>query len=230
MPRALGIAGLVVLALAGGCGSSRYAMVHGRRVARPDFGYTDGDLFALEHHAAYPGQLGIDGKFYVDDGYLDGRACGLELQFASEWYGARMMLSGKGGPPMPWLSRDQRGGFRIWLMVHDDGGGHRRISGSTLSFAPFVIDMDVSAERLVAQIDTRKIELVADGAFLVGRIRQPERKIDEPFAIYGRQMLRTMSPADEAIILLTMITCNSTTTLTDGRVVRGFSLVSVPKK
>jgi hypothetical protein len=219
-----------VLLLVTSCNASRYAVVHGQRVPRPDFGYTDGDLFALTHHAAYPGVLGIDGSFYVDDGYLDGRVCGLEVQFSSEWYGARMMLSGKGGPPMPWLTADQRGGFRVWLMVHDEGGGHRRISGSTLSFAPFIIDIEVSADRLVAQIDTRKIDLVADGAYLVGRITQPERRIDDAFAIYGRQMLRTMSPADEAILLLAMITCNGTLKLADGKVVRGFSLVSIPKE
>jgi len=81
----------VVLGLpAAGCYTPRYASVRGKRVERPSFGYTDGDLFAVEHRRAYPDVFSMDRPFYVDDGEVGGRACGLDLQFFSEWYGKKM--------------------------------------------------------------------------------------------------------------------------------------------
>ena len=49
------------------------------------------------------------------------------------------------------------------------------------------------------------------GDYLIGRIVRHvdlERPIDEPYVIYGRQQLATMVPADEALILVMMLTCN----------------------
>ena len=45
-----------------------------------------------------------------------------------------------------------------------------------------------------------------------------------PYAIYGRQQLSTMVAADEALVLLWMMTCSSTIEY-NGKMVRGFSLV-----
>ena len=107
--------------------------------------------------------------------------------------------------------RDVRGGVRTTLVIDDYGGGHRRIHGTNDSFATFPIDIDVSPERLVAQIGTRKVELHAAGHYLVGRVTQHDNHyVEAPFVIYGREMLRTMVPADEALVLLLMITCNTT--------------------
>jgi hypothetical protein len=220
-------AALVAIALFAGCYTPRYATVHGKRVERPSFGYTDSDLFAVEHHRAYPDVFGSDRKPYVDDGELQGRACGLELHFFSEWYGKMMTLYGRGSVPLAWETPDVRGGFHATLTIDDYGGGHRRIRGSNDTFQAFPIDIDVSAERLVAQIGTRKIDLHAQGHYLVGQLVQHNinSSIEAPFVIYGREMLRTMVPADEALILLLMITCNGTIEYA-GRQERGFSLVS----
>lgn len=220
-------AAVLAMALLAACSTPRYATVHGRRVERPSFGYTDGDLFAVEHHRAYPDVLSGDRAFYIDDGELGGRACGLDLQFFSEWYGHMMTLYGRGSTPMPWLTRDARGGVRMTLVIDDDGAGHRRIRGSTDTALAFPIDVDVSPERLVATIGTRKVDLHAEGHWLVGHLSQHDvaSSIEAPFVIYGREMLRSMVPADEALILLLMVTCNATIEYA-GRPERGFSLVS----
>ncbi len=219
-------AALVAIVLFAGCYTPRYATVHGKHVERPSFGYTDGDLFAVEHHRAYPDVFSNDRPFYIDDGQLGGRACGLELQFFSEWYGKLITLYGRGRVPLPWQTPDVRGGFRVTLAIDELGGGHRRIRGSNDTFMIFPIDIDVSPERLVAQIGYRKVDLHAEGHYLVGSIVQHDTTfIEAPFVIYGREMLRTMAPADEALILLLMITCNGSIEH-GGRAERGFSLVS----
>lgn len=219
--------GVVLGLTAPGCYTPRYASVRGKRVERPSFGYTDGDLFATEHRRAYPDVFSMDRPFYVDDGEVGGRACGLDLQFFSEWYGKKMTLYGRAVVPVPWLTRDVRGGVSLTLVIDDYGGGHRRIRGSTNTFAAFPIDVDVSPDRLVAQVGTRKLDLHAEGHWLVGQLVQHGvgSFIEAPFAIYGREMLRSMVPADEALILLLMITCNGSIEY-QGHAERGFSLVA----
>ncbi|HEY2748758.1 MAG TPA: hypothetical protein VGL86_29260 [Polyangia bacterium] len=218
---------LVAVVLMAGCYTSRYAIVHGERVERPSFGYTDGNLFAVEHRRAYPDVFAGDRPSYVDDGELGGRACGLELTFFSEWYGNMMTLYGRGNVPLPWATREVRGGLGVTLTIEDHGSGHIHIRGSTNTKTAFPIDIDVGTDRLVAQIGTRNIDLHAAGHYLIGRLVQHDvsASVDAPFVIYGREMLRTMVPADETLILLLMITCNSTIEY-NGRAERGFSLVS----
>ena len=46
----------------------------------------------------------------------------------------------------------------------------------------------------------------------------------QPFAIWGREALGTMVPADEALLLVMMLTCDGTIVL-DGNRIRGFTLV-----
>lgn len=223
-------AALVAIVLLAGCRTPEDAVVRGKRVTRPSFGYTDGELFAVEHRRAYPDVFGSRRPRYVDDGELVGRACGLELQFFSEWYGHMMTLYGRGTAPLPWLTPDARGGVAVTLTIDELGPGHVRIRGSTQGFAAFPVELDVSADRLVAQIGTRHVDLhAADGHWLVGRLVQHDvaSSIEAPFVIYGREMLRTMVPADEALILLMMITCNATIEY-GGQQLRGFSLVSSP--
>src|SRR6185312_7578211 len=122
-----------------------------------------------------------------------GHACGLDLQFFSEWYGHLMTLYGRGSAPMPWLVRDARGGVAVTLTIDELGPGHLRIRGSTAGFYPFPIDIDASADRLVAQIGTRHVDLYPVGHWLVGPLVQHDTAslIEAPFAIYGREMLRT---------------------------------------
>ena len=220
-------AGLVLLALVAGCYTPRYAVIHGKRVERPSFGYTDSTFFAVQHHRAYPGVLASDRPYHVNDGELSGNACSLDVQFFSDWYGNMMTLIGGGQTHQPWLISNGRGGFGVTLAVDDYGHGHVRIRGSTRSQSPFPIDIDVSAEKLVAQIGARHVEATAAGHYLVGRMVQhySMASLDVPFVLYGREMLRTMVPADETVILLTMLTCNSTIEY-DGHFERGFSLVA----
>jgi hypothetical protein len=56
-----------------------------------------------------------------------------------------------------------------------------------------------------------------------GRLRA-RRRLDEPFAIVGRHVLRTMVPSDEALLLITMLSGN-TGVEHESKNVRGFALV-----
>ena len=217
-------AALVAMVLLAACRTPRDALVHGKHVARPSFGYSDGEMFSVEHRRAYPDVFAGDRPYFIDDGELGGRACGLELQFVSEWYGNRMTLYGRGRTPQAMSD-----GFGMTVTIDELGPGHLRIRGSTAGIAPFPIDIDVSSDRLAAQVDTRHVDLHAEGHWLVGRVVQHGDgfSIEAPFVVYGREMLRTMVPADEALILLMMITCNATIDY-GGHQLRGFSLVSSP--
>jgi hypothetical protein len=204
-------AALVALVLAAGCGTPRYAMIGGKRVERPSFGYTDSSFFAVQHHRAYPDVFNSKRPFFVKDGELTGNVCRLDVDFTSEWYGNLMTFYGR--------FVGSRGGRTLTVAIDDLGGGRTHIHGGT-------IDIDASADRVVADIDTRHVELHAAGHYLVGRLVQhTAMSVEAPFVIYGREMLRTMVPADKALILILMITCNTTIEYA-GRQERGFSLVS----
>jgi hypothetical protein len=205
---------LVALVLLAGCGTPRYAIVGGKRVERPSFGYTDGGFFAVEHHRAYPDVFTSKRPFFVKDGELTGKVCDLDVDFTSEWYGNLMTLYGRA-----FLGWSFGEGRALAVAIDDLGGGRTHIHGGH-------IDIDASADRVVADIDTRHVELQAAGHYLVGRLVQHTgRSVEAPFVIYGREVLRTMVPADKALILILMISCNTSIEYA-GRQERGFSLVS----
>ena len=218
---------LLFLVTVAGCGTPRWALVGGKRVERPSFGYTDNDLFAVNHERAYPNVFEAARSLWIDDGVLEGRACNLSVLFYSEWYGPRLTLLGRAQVPWsPTIGTSEGAGLSLW--IKELGPGHRRITGSPTGAYTFPIDLDVSADRIVGEVGRRKIDLTAGpNHFLVGRMIQHDTPyIDEPFVVYGREMLRSMVPADEALILVMMLTCNGTIAY-DGRWVRGFSLVPI---
>ncbi len=216
----------VVLVAAAGCGTPEYAVVGGRRVARPTVAYDNGQTFRLEHRRAFPGVLDPARDRDVDDGSLRGRVCGVDVAFDANWDGARLVLDGRGDVPWKQDFTHTEGIFKLAVDIVELAPGHRRIRGG-MAGGPSIIDLDVSPERLVGHIGPGKYTLAADGGYLVGRIERhgdAERPIDEMFAIWGREALGTMVPADEALLLVMMLTCDGTLKL-DGRPVRGFTLV-----
>jgi hypothetical protein len=114
--------------------------------------------------------------------------------------------------------------FALSLDITEPGPEHRRIVSHRHE-----VDLDVSPDRLVGRIGLRRYTLAADGGYLIGRYHREGdvmRSIDEMFAIWGREALATMVPADEALLLVLMLTCDGTINL-DGKPVRGFRLVKL---
>jgi hypothetical protein len=219
-------AALVVCVIAA-CGTPRYAVVDGKKVERPTLGYTDNHHYAITHRRAFPDVLAPGRALAVDDGRIVGRACGLELDFDVAWYGSRVSLLGRFD--VPWIKEFTmtEGLLQVALDVTQPEAGRRRMSATK----PFRIDIDASPERLVADIATRHYELAADGSYLVGHMSGDVWRngrvehVDEPLVLYGRQALANMQPADEALVLLTMLSCGGVSLDRDGTRVRGFSLV-----
>lgn len=214
----------VALLAVAGCGTPEYAVIGGKRVARPTVGYDNGQTFRLEHRRAFPGVFDPARGRDVDDGRLRGKVCGIDVAFDAAWYGARLMLEGRGEVPWKQDFTHTEGLFKIELDVTELGPGHRRIVGH----AP-PVDLDVSPERLVGRIGAREFTLAADGGYLIGHyVRRGGigPAVDETFAIWGREALATMVPADEALLLVLMLTCDGTIKL-DGTPVRGFTLVKL---
>ncbi len=212
----------------GGCGTPEYALIGGKRVARPTVAYDNGQTFHVEHRRAFPGVFDPARGRDVDDGSLRGRVCGVDLAFDATWSGAHLMLDGRGDVPWKQDFTHTEGMFKLAVDVTELEPGHRRIRGG-LAGAPATIDLDVSADKLVGQIGSRTFTLAADGGYLIGRYQRRgdvERPVDETFAIWGRDALATMVPADEALLLVMMLTCDGTIRL-DDKPVRGFTLVKL---
>ena len=210
--------------LAVGCGTPGYAVVNGKRVERPTLAYDNGQTFHLEHRRAYPGVFDPARGRDVDDGSLRGRICGVDVEFDASWYGARLQLDGRADVPWKQDFTHTEGIFRLELEVTELGPGHRRIRSVGQG-----IDLDVSPERMDAWIGRRHFLLTPDGGYLAGRYQRTGDvlvPIDDPFAIWGREALATMVPADEALLLVLMLTCDGTIDY-DGAKVRGFTLVPV---
>ncbi len=161
--------------------------------------------------------------------------CNVDIDYDASWYGTRLHLDGHiaSGSPARTFSRTE-GDVRMTLEMTESAPGQRRIVGGSPpkwhSEVPTNIELDVGPDRLVGQIGTRRFSLSAVGDYLVGRYQRHGdvvKPLDEPYVIYGRQQLATMVPADEALVLLWMMTCSSTIEY-EGKMVRGFSLVALP--
>ncbi|MCA1662968.1 MAG: hypothetical protein LC659_01585, partial [Myxococcales bacterium] len=131
---------------------------------------------------------------------------------------------------VPWKQdfTHTEGLFRLGFDITELAPGHRRIRGS-VSGGPSTIDLDVSPDQLVGQIGASHFTLAADGGYLLGRYRREGDigpRVDEPYAIWGREALATMVPADEALLIVMMLTCDGIIVL-DGNRVRGFTLVKL---
>ena len=192
-----------------GCGTPEYAVVGGQRLRRPTLSYGNGTEFQLVHRRAFPGVFDPARGRDVDDGTLLGHVCSIDVRFDASWYGPRLDAAG--------LAATCRG---ISDFTHTEGlfaarpRHHRaRTRPSRRMRRPGVArSISTSAPSgWSGDIGARQFTLAADGDYLIGRIvraRRPRAPIDEPFVIYGRQRSATMVPADEALILVMMLTCN----------------------
>ena len=88
----------------------------------------------------------------------------------------------------------------------------------------------MSADHLEGEVDGRHYSLAAHGDYLVGRMQQDDGvhpPVDAPFAIYGRDILSSIAPADEGLALMALLACDGLVEY-DGKTVRGFALAKLP--
>lgn len=220
--------------LAAGCGTPKYVTIDGKRVERPSVAYSS-DFFWLEHDRAFPRVFDPHRGLDVDDGTLHGRMCNVEVSFDASWYRARLHLDGRGAEAgLGTRTYGRTSDFALAFDVAEPAPGRRHITGKVPD-NPFIpvntsLDLEVSPERLVGRIGTRWFDLHANGEYFVGHYERHgdvAKPFDVTYAIYGRQILASMVPADQALTLLMMMTC-STTIDYDGKTVRGFSMVASP--
>jgi hypothetical protein len=213
----------VAIVAAASCGTPEYATVGGARVHRPSVAYNNGVTFSVTHARAFPGVFDPRRGRDVDDGTITGRVCNVDVHFDATWYGGHLVLDGRGDVPWKNDFTHTEGMIHLDLDVTELGPGHRRIVGRGYGG----IEIDATPERLVGRIGQRRYTLAADGDYLAGRYQRSGdvlKPVDDPYAIYGRQVLGSMVPADEALILILMLTCNGSIVYGQG-LVRGFSLV-----
>jgi hypothetical protein len=218
------------------CATSRPVVMDTRPVARVTVSY-QGDYFSVQHDGAYPGIFDRARGLNVADGRLRGRLCNVDVDYDATWFGSRLHLDGHSdavGHGARSFSQSE-GDVRQTLEMSEVGPGRRRITGGRPpqwhSEVSTSIDLDVSPNRLVGTIGMRTYTLAADGDYLVGtyeRHGDVVKPLHEAYALYGRQQLATMVAADEALVLLWMMTCSSTIEY-NGKMVRGFSLIALPK-
>ena len=115
---------------AAGCGTPEYAVIDGKRVARPTVAYDNAQTFHLEHRRAFPGVFDAARGRDVDDGSLRGRVCGVDLAFDAVWSGARLELEGRGEVPWKQDFTHTEGLFKLAFDITELGPGHRQIRGS----------------------------------------------------------------------------------------------------
>ena len=114
--------GLLFLALATGCASSKQVMLDGRPVSRVRLGYTDGKYFAITHADAYPAPRGPSSGLSAGDGSVFGRVCGADVYFNSDYYRHKLEMNGF----VRVNSTERRApDLTAWVRVRDVAGGGR---------------------------------------------------------------------------------------------------------
>jgi hypothetical protein len=231
---------VVSLLVFGGCGTPRYAVIDGQRRERPSFGYTDGRYYAIQHNRAYPDVLDAAHHVNRDDGMITGRACGNALFFYSDWYGAQLTLDGEASIPWQTSAAPGEEKFQGTVQVQQLEPGHRLFTGHGIFkwgqkryVGLYPIDLDVGPNGLRGALGDRTFDLKRVNDRLVGWVTQrPVATVGEfqgPFVIIGPDAFQTMDPSSQAVILLTMLSCN-TKVEHEGKFLRGFSLVPYTDK
>src|SRR5262245_23200425 len=113
---------LLAVILLTGCAPTT-AVIDGRRIVRPTFGYSDHRYYAVAHSRAYPIHVGPSDGVWSYAGYVSGTVCGADVRLDGELYGRLLDVSGfvssvNGGRTRP-----------LRFTVEDDRRGVRHIMG-----------------------------------------------------------------------------------------------------
>ena len=211
----MGRARLALLVLAVSCAETSRDTIPNDIMPRSVFHYTNGDTFELEHQKAMTRVFAPSRPSKIDDGTVAGRVCGADVFFDVQWFGDTVTFTGQGN--IPWQSYPHDAGPMLFTLgISEVAPGRRMISGQfgkhvfSDSTSP-IVDLDVSADHLEGSVDGRHDSLAARGDYLVGRMRQDDdvhQPVDAPFAIYGRDILSSIAPADEGLALTALLACD----------------------
>jgi hypothetical protein len=232
----MGRSNVALLALVLGCAATaRNARLDDRAERRVTLHYANGAGFELEHRDAFARIFDPTRPSQVTDGTLSGQVCGAGVQLDAQWFSGTLTLTGFGD--IQWRRYPRNSGpATLTLGISEVAPGRRKISGQFGGHiypdrSSPIVDLDVSAERLEGQVESRHFSLTAEGDSLVGRVRDPDGgdKPGTPFAIYGRNVLATMAPADEAYALLALLSCSGLVVTLDDKDIPGFALTKLPR-
>ncbi len=182
--------------VAGGC-IPKTAIVDGKEVPRLELELT-GDPYHLFHKGAHPQPRGPSGGLRDDGGEISGRVCGMFAEFDVKHAGDRVELVGAFD-----------GGEASHLEVRDANGA-REIGGQLGNAA---VDLKLTGTALTGHVGLRVYALEQDGDRLAGHVRLQKQVPGEEgpaigdVELAGRDALWAMPPADQALVLASVLTC-----------------------
>lgn len=180
-------------------------------------GYTDHDLFVIEHHDPAHG------------GRIIGTVCAVDLQLDAQWVRNGIILRGGvgnqhdvqegityegfGGPVKPGaVGTTGRGQLPIYLEARDrPGRAERDIIGvigddPRVSASSHSIDLKLTRDRVSGQVGQRVFDLRVHGDDYIGSLRIYDNRM--PFALRGAAQLWAMPAAAQAAILPLVMSCD----------------------
>jgi hypothetical protein len=203
---------LITLAAAlAGCAAPKTAVIDGKTVPRPTLGYTDHDLFAIEHQRAWPQPRGPSSGLHAYGGSLWGRVCGSDVNFEAEYRGRYLDISGFITPAIAKNNAVGMGSGRpVHIEVRDHGGVREVIGfmfdGNIASkFGPPVIDFRYNRDMLEGQIGWRHYRLHREDNQLVGTYTEVGEV--RPYVLDGVDELWLMPAPDQVALVPFMMTC-----------------------
>jgi hypothetical protein len=196
---------LVAGGLTAGCAPTT-AVVHGQRVARPSLGYTDHQYFAIRHQLAYPEMRGPSSGLWSYGGRIDGRVCGLDVNFESDYYGRHLDVSGSVRSMLP-------GARHLGMRIDVRDGKHGREISGNMGGRLSPMELYLTPQSIVGRIGQRRFhidERAPDADELRGTMRYNDYFRGDTsigFVVRGVQELWAMPPADQAVLLPLMLSC-----------------------
>lgn len=213
--------------------------IRGQTLRRETFSYTDGHLYLVTHHDAYPDVRGASDNLWAYAGRVTGYACGADIWAETEYRKGYLSILGYVEPisrsvgtasrtrPMRLEVRDKRGERRIQGSIGDDMGEmftsfHDQVGGGTQG-SPSSTAGDTGVPGMAK---SHTIDFAFSSSLLRGVIgsRKYDLRADHadnlvgtvviggqslPFILIGVSQLWSMPPSDQAAILPFVLTCEN---------------------
>jgi hypothetical protein len=186
---------LVPMLLAVGCaGVPKTAIVDGKEVPRLTQEF-NGQPYTVKHEGAHPRPGGPSEGLRDSGGSIRGRVCGMLVDFDVTHKGDHVQVVGSIDNHMP---------AAIDL---NEANGVRHFTGNLGNAG---VDFTLGAGEMQGHVGIRVFALEAAGDQLQGHMRIPGLLGDGAIGVlmHGREALTAMTPADQALVLPLMMTCN----------------------
>lgn len=192
------------------------AIIDGQSVPRPTLGYSDHQLYVIEHHDAYPRPIAPGEGKWTYGGSLVGTVCGVDVVLFADYCGKYLSVDGYYHAPFALGKAEQA--VRYAVSDQADGRHIEGVNGVELVLSPQAID-----GTFVRAIGVRTLHLRARGDdSLYGTFAIFGWEF--PFLVRGAHLLWSMPAEDQAAILPLMLTCPSALPDDHGGRIAGFDL------